>query len=155
MKHLLKHLPVFLLVLLYVYAVTSKLADMNTFRGQLYNQPFPHPMADLLLFTLPAIELLTIALLFFPRTLRCGLWLSAGLLVVFTGYISLVKLHFWARVPCSCGGILSKMSWTTHLVFNLVFIAINLAAIFIDRREKYRPTGVAENLDQSRHHFFI
>jgi putative oxidoreductase len=148
MKNIFKHLPVFFLILLYVYAVTSKLGDINQFRGQLYNQTFPHALADFLLVALPAAEVLTAALLFFSRSARAGLLLSLALLSVFTAYIILVKLHFWARVPCSCGGILSQMSWTTHLVFNLFFLVLNLLAILIQK-------GEAENLEQSRQHQFI
>ena len=145
MKNIRQQLPVLLLIVLYVYAVTSKLGDLSEFRSQLYNQTFPHALADILLVALPALEILTVGLLFFPRTVLTGLYFSAGLLAVFTGYILLVKLHVWARVPCSCGGILNRMSWTTHLIFNLCFLILNLFAI----------KGEAENLEQSRQNHFI
>ena len=93
-----KHLLTALLILLYVYAASSKLLDFTAFRGQLYNQSFPHGLADVLLYVLPAAELLTAGLLYFDRTRRAGLWVSLGLLVVFTGYILAVKLQI-ARKP--------------------------------------------------------
>jgi putative oxidoreductase len=130
MKTLLKSLPAALLILLYVYAAISKLVTFDDFRGQLYNQSFPREVAVLLLYLLPAAELLTAGLLFFPRTERTGLTLSLVLLTLFTGYISLVLLHFWSRVPCSCGGVLSHLSWGGHLLFNLFFIALNLIALY-------------------------
>lgn len=136
-----KNIPTFagaLLIGLFVYAAASKLADMDTFRGQLLNQPFPHGLAGILVYALPAAELLTAGLLLAPRTSRYGLRLSLGLLLAFTGYIALVKLHYWSRVPCSCGGILSHMSWTTHLFFNLFFILLTVLAL--------RQKGKAENL---------
>lgn len=136
-----------LLILLYVYAACSKLADIAAFRGSLYNQAFPHELAGFLLYALPAAELGTVALLLFPLTERYGLLLSLFLLLAFTGYIALVLLHFFPRVPCSCGGILSHMGWKTHLVFNCLFLGINIAAL--------RQKGEPKTFEQSRHHFFI
>jgi hypothetical protein len=143
MKTTAKSLLSALLILLFVYAAVSKLLDPDEFRAQLYRQPFSHGFADLLLYSLPASELLAAALLGFDRTRLTGLFLSLGLLLSFTIYISLGLLHYWAAVPCSCGGILRHMGWGAHLVFNLVFTGVNLTAIFLSRQ---RPTGEAENL---------
>ena len=115
-----------LLILLFVYAALSKLLDLPLFRGQLYNQSFPHQLADVLIIALPASELLTCGLLLLPTTRRYGLWLSALLLSLFTLYIVLVLLGFWSRVPCSCGGVLARLSWTQHLLFNLFFLVLSV-----------------------------
>lgn len=128
----------FLLMLLWVYAAVSKLLAAAAFREQLYNQTFPHVLADGLYYALPFAELLAAGLLSFTRTQTAGRWLSLGLLSIFSGYIVLVLLHFWSRVPCSCGGILSHMGWQMHLFFNLFFIGLTIAAL-------YSP-GKAENL---------
>lgn len=143
MKPFLKALPSALLILLFIYAAGSKLLSFPAFRGQLYNQSFPHGLADVLVYALPALELLAVCLLLFRRTQMAGLLLSLYLMLVFTGYIALVLLHFWNRVPCSCGGILSHMGWGSHLAFNLVFTAIALAAIRIHITDQ---KGAAENL---------
>lgn len=129
MKKLFSSASEALLVLLFVYAACSKLLAFDDFRGQLHNQPIPYGLAEVLWYGLPALELLAAALLLFTRTVFGGLVLSAFLLLVFSGYISLVLLGAWARVPCSCGGILNGMSWGPHLAFNLLFLAISLAAI--------------------------
>jgi len=131
MKNILRPLIAFLLTLLFAYAAVSKLLSLRDFQGELYNQTFPHWLADILLYTLIPAELLTIALLSFPRSQQAGLLLSAGLLFLFTAYIALVLLRFWDRVPCSCGGILNHLSWGTHLVFNSFFLILNLTALFI------------------------
>jgi putative oxidoreductase len=136
MKVLLKALPSALLTLLFVYAAASKLADISLFRGQLYNQVFTPGMAEALLYLLPASELLAVALLFPSRTRWYGLLLSLAMLVLFTGYILLAMLHFWPRVPCSCGGVLSHLSWTAHLLFNLIFIAVTLFGLWTERRDR-------------------
>lgn len=128
-----------LLIILFVYAAISKLLTFSEFRQQLYNQTFPHWLANILLYLLPATEIATAALLSFKRSLVTGLLGSCILLAAFTGYISLVMLHYWDRVPCSCGGILNHMSWTTHLIFNWFFLILNLIAIYFFYAERKQP----------------
>jgi putative oxidoreductase len=134
----LKSLPSALLILLFVYAATSKLADFGGFRSQLSRQPFPSGVSDVLLYLLPAAEIIAALLLLSRRTSFAGLQLSLGLLILFTGYVALVLLHFWSRVPCSCGGILSHMTWKVHLFFNGGFLIINLIALCLYFKER-RP----------------
>jgi putative oxidoreductase len=129
MKTFLKSLPAPLLMLLFVYAALSKLISFSEFRLQLGRQPLPAGVAGILLYLLPATELLTAALLLFPKTLFTGLQLSLCLLLLFTGYIALALLHYWDHIPCSCGGILNRLNWQQHFVFNLGCIGINLAGI--------------------------
>lgn len=134
-KHNLRALPVLLLILLYVYTIVSKLGDYTGFRGQLHNQSFPPGLADALSILLPVTEGSILILLIIPQTVRQGLSGCLGLLAIFTAYIALVKLGFWDRVPCSCGGILNHMSWTVHFFFNSFFILINLLAIRIEQQD--------------------
>lgn len=128
-----------LLIMLFIYAALSKLLTFSDFRQQLYNQNFSHRFAALLTYFLPAAEIVTAGFLSFKRTVLTGLILSAILLVAFTGYISLVMLHYWDRVPCSCGGILSHMSWTAHFIFNWCFLILNLIAIYFHYAERKQP----------------
>jgi hypothetical protein len=48
---------------------------------------------------------------------------------MFTTYIFLI-LNFSDYIPCSCGGVLEKMGWTEHIVFNLIFIVIAAIGVF-------------------------
>ncbi|WP_454802846.1 MauE/DoxX family redox-associated membrane protein [Mucilaginibacter phyllosphaerae] len=126
-----------LLLVLFAYAGLSKFFSLSDFRGELHNQSFPGWMAEILLYTLIPIELLTAGLLAFERTERWGLWLSLFLMSAFTGYIVLVLLNFWKRVPCSCGGILKQMSWGAHLVFNVIFLLLALAALLFSEKAEH------------------
>jgi hypothetical protein len=139
MKALIKSVVPLLFILLFTYAASSKLLDFGRFRSQLYLQPFPHGMSDLLIYLLPAIELLLALLLCFNRSRFIGLIVSTGLIAVFTAYISLVLLHYWGNVPCSCGGILNHMSWSVHLAFNWAFLLAGITGIAMhlaDRKQK-------------------
>ncbi|MCR8560428.1 hypothetical protein KXD93_22430 [Mucilaginibacter sp. BJC16-A38] len=140
MSTFLKSLPVSLLILLFVYAAASKLLNFGDFRGQLNSQVFSTADAGVLVYVLPAAELIVALLLLFPRTMAAGLQLSLALLVLFSGYIALALLHFWQHVPCPCGGILSRMPWPVHLALNLLFICLNITAIIIQQKERRAVT---------------
>jgi len=110
--------------LLFIYAAAAKLLVFSAFRHQLYNQDLPHPLAAVLAYLLPALEIATVVLLLYRRSEFAGLLLATLLLALFSGYIALALLHFWGRIPCSCGGIISRFSWKQHLAFNLVFLLL-------------------------------
>ncbi|MXV16080.1 MauE/DoxX family redox-associated membrane protein [Hufsiella ginkgonis] len=119
----------FLLILLWTYAALSKLADYSQARQQMLNQLFPFWLSGILVWLVPVTELVAAGLLSAARTRKQGLYLSSVLMAVFTGYIILVMCRVFDRVPCSCGGILSAMSWRVHLVFNLFFLVLAFTAI--------------------------
>jgi putative oxidoreductase len=108
-----------LLVVLYIYTAVSKLIELPEFRAQMHNQEIPKWLADILVITLPPVEILTALALVFNRTRFAGFWLSVFLMTLFTGYVGLIIAGFYSRMPCSCGGVLKSMGWNTHLAFNL------------------------------------
>jgi uncharacterized membrane protein (DUF485 family) len=85
---------------------------------------------------LPPAELLLATLLTFEKTRYPGFILSAILMSLFTGYIALAVFHVFPKVPCSCGGILQHMDWTTHLYFNLFFLTLSLTTIYLIKRKE-------------------
>lgn len=129
----------FLLVLLLTYTAASKLLDFEQFRSSMLNQELPRWMARVLVYSLPEVELLTALLLIVPASRLVGLYVSLILMVLFTGYTGLVAVHFFGRVPCSCGGVLRVMGWKVHFVFNLFFLLLTVIGIYRERRA--RQTG--------------
>lgn len=129
---------VFLLVLLWVYTASSKLMDFHHFRAQMHNQTVPRWMADLLIYTLPGIEIITALMLTFQRTRPTGFYASALLMAIFTAYTGLVVANYFSRVPCSCGGVLSVMNWPVHFAFNLFFLLLTVTGIYLLNRERRR-----------------
>jgi hypothetical protein len=65
----------------------------------------------------------------FDRFRVLALFAAFALMVMFTAYIFII-LNFSDFIPCSCGGVLEKLSWTQHLIFNLVFIVLAGVAVF-------------------------
>lgn len=126
-----------LLVLLWVYAAISKWLEPR-FIYQLTSSPLVgYNFGHVLYWILPTGELIIACLLLFNRTKRIGLILSGGLLGIFTTYIIYI-LAFAPAIPCSCGGIISKFSWTEHLIFNTIYFLLNVAGIFLYKRKPER-----------------
>ncbi|OJV15208.1 MAG: hypothetical protein BGO21_29835 [Dyadobacter sp. 50-39] len=125
-----------LLIILYSYTALSKLASLQVFRTQLRMQPFPAGLIGPLAVLIPVIELIATALLLRTSTRVYGLYLSAVMMLIFTGYIGLVLLNVFEKTPCSCGGVLQQMGFGSHLLFNLFFLAISLIGIYIIHQMK-------------------
>ena len=138
-----------LLILLWVYAATSKLVDYDKSRSQILNQVFPVWISKILVWAVPATELIIAGLLLFPKTLKFGMYASLYLLTFFTLYIALIMTGIFGRIPCSCGGVLEDLSWSQHLIFNLFFLALTLIAIIY--QSKVEPvTGNSKLVTQER-----
>jgi uncharacterized membrane protein YphA (DoxX/SURF4 family) len=119
-----------LFIILWIYAGLNKLLDFEKFRFQLGRSPYIQSLAGLVAWLLPAGEMVMALMLVIKRTRLLGLYLSFFTMCLFTGYIY-VMLHYSYFIPCSCGGILSKMDWHTHLVFNIVFIFFAATGVII------------------------
>ena len=136
-KHFSILVPVtaYLYVLLFVYAGISKLLDYENFTVQLGQSPLLSAYAGLIAPTVIALELLLSLSLIRKNTRLIGLYASLFLMVAFTVYIYLI-LNYSDFVPCSCGGIIEKMNWTEHMVFNISFAALALFAIVLSEKKK-------------------
>ncbi|KAF2334585.1 MauE/DoxX family redox-associated membrane protein [Flavobacterium nitrogenifigens] len=121
-----------LYVLLFVYAATSKLLDFQHFKIELGQSPLLSAFAEWVAVLVPAAEYITCLLLIIPRFRLRGLFLSYGLMVMFTVYIFII-LHYTSFVPCSCGGVLEKLDWQSHMIFNLVFVCLAILAILLHK----------------------
>lgn len=124
------------LLLLWSYAVLSKLLDPFQTRSQLHNQVFSSVIADVLFYLLPILESLAIILLLIKVTRIWGFLGSFLLMTAFTGYIILVKIYYFGRIPCSCGGLISGFNWTQHLLFNILFLGLSLLGLILTIKER-------------------
>lgn len=119
-----------LFIVLFVYAATSKLLDFETFQIQLAQSPFLGAYAGMISVLAPGIEILLAGMLIIRRYRLVALIGCYGLMIMFTAYIVII-LNFSDFIPCSCGGVLEKLSWTQHLIFNIVFIVLATVAILL------------------------
>lgn len=119
-----------LFVLLFMYAATSKLTDYQKFKVQLGQSPMLTVFATWVAWLIPAIEITISVMLATNRWRLTGLYASLSLMVMFTAYIIAIT-RYSEYVPCSCGGILEKMGWNEHLVFNSAFVILAVTGILL------------------------
>lgn len=132
----------FLFISLFVYASVTKLMDYEKFSVQLGQSPLLMAFAGWVTWLVPSIELVVAALLAFPRSRLVGMYCSFTLMVMFTAYIIII-LNFADHVPCSCGGILQKMGWTEHLIFNIIFVGLGLIGVVMLSSSEKQSKNVA------------
>jgi hypothetical protein len=123
-----------LLILLFLYASVSKFLDFKTFIGQMNNQPLPNSWTPFLVWAIPLLEIAISITLLFEYTRLLGLYASLVLLIIFTVYTGIIMLHFFAYVPCSCGGVIRKLTWGQHLILDLFYLFISVLGIILKRR---------------------
>jgi hypothetical protein len=113
-----------------------KLIDVSSFKEAMFKSPVLRPYIHELAWMIPASEILACVLLLFNKTKIAGYYLSLFLLTVFTAYIMYILNQYPHNLPCVCGGVISLMSWTQHLIFNYFFIIITIRAAFLILRSQ-------------------
>ena len=120
----------FLFIVLFVYASLNKLMDFENFLVQLGNSPILTKIKEPVAWLIPIIEImLSISLASSTFRLK-ALYGSLILMTIFTSYIIAI-LQFSYTIPCSCGGILQKLTWQDHLLLNIGFTMLAAAGILI------------------------
>lgn len=120
-------------ILLFCYAGISKLMDFENFQVQISASPFLSEFSEFLPHTIIIVEFLITGLLCYRKTRNIGLLGSFVLMFIFTGYIAFI-LSTSDNLPCSCGGILEKMSWHQHLYFNIGCVILSVIALGLNLR---------------------
>lgn len=124
-------------VLLFVYAAVSKILDFENFQVQIAQSPLLSSYAGITSYAVIIAELVISISLILPRYRLYGLYSSLGLMTSFTIYIYLI-IHYSEFIPCSCGGILEKLDWNEHLIFNIGCVIIAIIGIFLSVKLKQR-----------------
>ncbi|MDX8572204.1 tellurium resistance protein TerC [Elizabethkingia sp. HX QKY] len=117
-------------ILLFIYASVSKLLEFEKFQVQLAQSPLLSAYAGSVSYAVIITEWVVSILLLVPNFRRIGLYGSLILMSAFTAYIFMI-LNYSDFVPCSCGGILEKLGWTEHLVFNISCLILCIIAIYL------------------------
>jgi hypothetical protein len=126
-----------LFILLFVYTAVNKLIDFNHFRDTLGSAPLIREKGKILAWLIPGAEIVISTLLFFPKTRKSGLWGSLTLMLLFTGYLAYMLFISKIR-PCSCGGVIEKMTWNQHFIFNIFFTLLAGLGLWLKRKKGTR-----------------
>ncbi|SFW20771.1 Methylamine utilisation protein MauE [Sinomicrobium oceani] len=129
----------YLFILLFVYAAVNKLMDVQKFTVQIGQSPLLTNIAGFTAWFIPIIEVIVALMLAWTRTRLAGLYGAFTLMVMFTAYIIAI-LSFSEKIPCSCGGVLEKLGWTEHLIFNIAFILLALLGIVLSLKQTKKDT---------------
>lgn len=125
-----------LYILLFTYAAVSKIIDFDNFKMQLGQSPLLSAFAIYIAWSIPTIELAIVLFLVSVKYRFAGLILAYALMTMFTAYIYII-LNYSAFVPCSCGGILEKLGWKEHLLFNIAFMGLAALAAILHNHKNY------------------
>jgi hypothetical protein len=125
----------FLFIILFLYAGFIKGIDPQRFEIQMKQSFLIARYAMVLSYIVPVAEVILAVMLMFQRTRLWGLYGVFTMMTMFTMYILFI-LNFAPSIPCSCGGILEQMDWTDHLLFNIGFVMLGLAGIFMETKAR-------------------
>ena len=132
-----------LYVVVFAFTGLTKLMEGDRFFNNLNNSPILPDLVWLsyiISWVVPTLEIVIALLIAIPRTRLKGLYSALGLMIAFTIYVvGIVFISPYA--PCSCGGIITLLSWPQHLIFNVGLIILALVAI---RSLKKGPTLAKE-----------
>jgi len=134
-----------LLILLFIYASVSKFLDFKTFIKEMNNQPLPNSWTPFLVWFIPCTEILLSAALIFERTRLLGFYGSLVLMGLFSVYSIVILLHGFSYIPCSCGGVIKRLTWRQHLVLNLFFVALSVVGVISQRRKSFHSIVNTKN----------
>jgi uncharacterized membrane protein YphA (DoxX/SURF4 family) len=122
-----------LFIILFLYTGISKLMEHSVFKEQIAESPILKPVSYLIAWALPLLEFIVALMLIIPRWRLKGLYASLYLMIAFTIYIGTI-MTFNKELPCSCGGIISLLSWNGHLLFNTIFILLAFIGVRLERQ---------------------
>ncbi|RKE52792.1 hypothetical protein DFQ12_3038 [Sphingobacterium detergens] len=124
------------MILFWIYVGIDKIWQLGAFRIALEQQPVISYMGSILFWLLPLVEIGVGILLAMPVAgLRAWGWRSSTLLIiVFTIYIGLGVLNVYAQKPCMCTSFLSGISWTAHLLINILILGLSIIGLVLHRR---------------------
>ena len=137
-----------LLIILFLYTGVNKIIDHEQFQSTLANSPLLENSFLIMSYFVPIVEiLLTFGLLVSliqerPILRKWSLFVSTLLMAAFTIYVGYM-LKFSPKLPCSCGGIIQKMSWRQHLYFNILFTLMAATSLYLNQKKYQLKTAPA------------
>jgi putative oxidoreductase len=134
-----------LLIMLFLYASISKFIDFKRFIEEIDNQPLPNSWTPFIVWSVPFLEIAISTAVAFEYSRLLGFYASLVMMIIFTIYSILVLTHFFPYIPCSCGGVIRKLSWPQHLVLNLFYVALSVLGLILQRSKHFKSIIITKN----------
>ncbi|WP_316813857.1 MauE/DoxX family redox-associated membrane protein [Pedobacter heparinus] len=114
-----------LLGMLFMYTAVSKVLEYEKFIFQMRLSPLVlmQTLAPVLAVLVPLVEFVIVGCLLLPGGYKIGFKAAFVLLGVFEVYIGGMMLS-GLKLGCTCGGVVSLLSWKGHLYFNAGFMGV-------------------------------
>lgn len=132
---IINNLTCYLLIFLFTYTGVTKLIGHSFFKSSILQSPIISNYATVISWLIPLLELSIVVMLSFAKYRQKGLLFSLLLMTVFTVYI-IYMILFIPHLPCSCGGILKELSWSSHLLFNSFLVLLILISLLSYTKNK-------------------
>lgn len=124
-----------ILILLFIYTAVSKVLTFHKFEAVLAGSVLIGRFNTFAAIFIIVAELIISAMLVIPKTRKAGVLASMILLLLFTLYL-IYMVYSKSDLPCSCGGVISSMSWTQHIFFNCFLIVLAGSALIVNPSKK-------------------
>lgn len=119
------------LIVLFSHTAYNKLfIELTATQSVLKHYPLIGSSPVFFSWTIPICEVVVILLLLIPKLKVFGIAASVLLLFSFTIYI-IYMLSVTTELPCTCGGMIRNLTWTQHIVFNVICILFAISALIL------------------------
>lgn len=128
-------------IILWIYTGITKLIDFRSATWQMMTNPIFRDIPWAGVWVGPSLELVAALLLVIKSTRTIGFYLSFALMLFFTFYVGYLMI-FLPNLPCTCGGIISSLTWGQHLAMNIVLTILAFIGVLFQRRRNRFSTKV-------------
>lgn len=132
---------VYFFIFLFLYTAADKIANQERFENVLSKSILIGPVSKYISWLVPVTEILIGIILLVPKSQKSGLLLSLLLMSIFTIYLGFMVFS-GSQLPCHCGGIISRMTWTQHIWFNIACIVLAALALWKPNLNPPEPISV-------------
>jgi len=126
-------LAINLFIALFIYTAINKIITQESFETTTSKIPLIGMFSHTISWMIPAIEIIIAVTLILPVTKKAGLCASLLLMSIFTIFLVYMVLS-GNELPCSCGGIISRLTWNQHILFNIGFIILAITGLKLYKR---------------------
>ena len=117
------------LIAFFCYTASNKLINLTSFQTNLIKTTmFSKEVANWFSVLVVIFEFVVVLILLFNK--KIGLWLFSSTLLIFTLYISFLRSQGLYEV-CGCGGVLNGLSYSYHLLINILLIIGSVYCLII------------------------
>lgn len=124
---------------LFTYTGIMKIWYHHEFKDQVRESPILNPISEIVVWTIPTIEISIVILLLKNHWQLKGLYASLFLMSLFTLYLILIK-NFSFYIPCSCGGWLQLLPANFHIIFNTILTILAFTGVYLQKLSQKNET---------------